>query len=278
MLKDNIKSILNEIKGEFGIYFEDLQSDEKVVINPNVKFSAASTIKIPLVALALKECEEGKYDLNQEFILKEENRVGGTGILKTLNKNYKPTMLDLINLAIVVSDNVATNELVDLVGGFDKINSFNESIGAPNTKFKRKMMDLKALQSGKDNFTTAEDLGHILKLIAKGECVSKKTSKMVLDIMKTQQFRQKLPHLLPAITSYDPKATDEFPEEGKVIVANKTGDLWKVQHDVGIFILPGKEKYVLAIYSQKLDEDSEGIEAISKISKVIYEYMSEKYK
>lgn len=277
LLEEKIKSLINEVQGEFGVYFEDIADETKIMLNENVTFSAASTIKIPLVALGLKQSEEGKFDLNDEIEIKPQNRVGGTGVLKTLNKNYKPTILDLMNLAITVSDNAATNELIDLVGGFDNINSFNKSLNLNETKFQRKMLDLNALQEGKDNFTSAKDLGTILSLIAKDACVSKESSELLIKMMKMQQFRQKLPNLIPAVTSYDAKATADLPDDGKVLVANKTGDLWKVQHDVGIFILPKGERYVISVFSQKLAEDHEGIETISKISKAVYEYMIEKY-
>lgn len=277
LLEEKIKSLINEVQGEFGVYFEDITDGAKIMLNENITFSAASTIKIPLVALGLKLYEEGKFGLNDEIEMKTQNRVGGTGVLKTLNKNYKPTILDLMTLAITVSDNAATNELVDLVGGFDKINDFNKSLNLNETKFQRKMLDLKALQEGKDNFTSAKDLGTILSLIAKDECVSKESSELLIKMMKMQQFRQKLPNLIPAVTSYDAKATADLPDDGKVLVANKTGDLWKVQHDVGIFILPKGERYVISVFSQKLAEDHEGIETISKISKTVYEYMIEKY-
>lgn len=277
LLEEKIKSLINEVQGEFGVYLEDITDGAKIMLNENITFSAASTIKIPLVALGLKLYEEGKFGLNDEIEMKTQNRVGGTGVLKTLNKNYKPTILDLMTLAITVSDNAATNELVDLVGGFDKINDFNKSLNLNETKFQRKMLDLKALQEGKDNFTSAKDLGTILSLIAKDECVSKESSELLIKMMKMQQFRQKLPNLIPAVTSYDAKATADLPDDGKVLVANKTGDLWKVQHDVGIFILPKGERYVISVFSQKLAEDHEGIETISKISKTVYEYMIEKY-
>lgn len=259
LLEEKIKSLINEVQGEFGVYFEDITDGAKIMLNENITFSAASTIKIPLVALGLKLYEEGKFGLNDEIEMKTQNRVGGTGVLKTLNKNYKPTILDLMTLAITVSDNAATNELVDLVGGFDKINDFNKSLNLNETKFQRKMLDLKALQEGKDNFTSAKDLGTILSLIAKDECVSKESSELLIKMMKMQQFRQKLPNLIPAVTSYDAKATADLPDDGKVLVANKTGDLWKVQHDVGIFILPKGERYVISVFSQKLAEDHEGI-------------------
>ena len=277
MLNEKITSLLNNVEGEFGVYFEDIQDHNRVIINGNLVFCAASTIKIPLVALVLKEYEEGKFDINDKVDIKLENRVGGTGVIRNLDKSFKPTILDLINLALVVSDNIATNQLIDIVGGFGKINEFNQSIGLNNTKFQRKMLDLKSLNEGLDNCTTAKDLGTLLTLIAEGKCVSKKSSELIIKILKTQQFRQKLPNFIPAVTSYDANATNELPDEGKVMVANKTGDLWKTQHDVGIFILPKGERYVVAVYSQKLSEDYEGIEAISKISKIVYDYMLGKY-
>ncbi len=277
MLENEIKILLNKVQGEFGIYYEDIQDHTKICLNENKVFSAASTIKIPLVALTLKKYEDGEIDIDDEVEINSNNRVGGTGILKNLNKNYKPTILDLMNLALVVSDNIATNELIDIVGGFDNINEFIKYLGLTNTKFQRKMLDLDALKEGKDNFTSAKDLGMILSSIAQGKCVSEKASNIILNILKTQQFRQKLPNFIPSVTSYDEKATDELPEKGKVIVANKTGDLWKVQHDVGIFILPEGQRYIISIFSQKLLEDYEGIQTISNISKLIYDYMIEKY-
>lgn len=89
------------------------------------------------------------------------------------------------------------------------------------------MLDLKALQEEKITLHQQKDLGTILSLIAKDECVSKESSELLIKMMKMREFRQKLPNLIPAVTSYDAKATADLPDDGKVLVANKTGDLGK---------------------------------------------------
>ncbi|WP_097028429.1 serine hydrolase [Clostridium peptidivorans] len=277
MIDQKLYSILGTLEGEVGIYFEDIQTGEKILINPDSVFSAASTVKIPLVSLLFQEVSEGKINLNDIIELSEENRVGGTGIIKNLDKRYKPTVLDLATLAIIVSDNAATNQLVDLVGGLEGITKYCDSIGLTNTKFQRKMMDIKAKASGKDNLTTARDMGNILAKLARNEIVSANASRQIVDIMKSQQLRSKLPAYIPAIDTSDPADHHTKITHGTVMVANKTGDLDRVQHDVGIFILPGNNYYILTMFTSNLSADSEGIRAIGEVSKAIYEEMAAKY-
>lgn len=277
MLEQKLYSILDTLEGKVGIYFEDIQTGEKISINPDRVFSAASTVKVPLVSFLFQKVSEGKISLNDVIDLSEENRVGGTGIIKNLDKRYKPTVLDLATLAIIVSDNAATNQLVDLVGGLENITKYCEFIGLTNTKFQRKMMDMKAKAAGKDNLTTARDMGNILAKLVRKQIVSENASKQIIDIMKSQQLRSKLPAYIPAIDTSDP--ADHYTEitSGTVMVANKTGDLDRVQHDIGIFILPGNNYYVLTMFTSDLSADSEGIRAIAEVSKVVYEEMAAKY-
>lgn len=277
MLEQKLYSILDTLEGKVGIYFEDIQTGEKISINPDRVFSAASTVKVPLVSFLFQKVSEGKISLNDIIDLSEENRVGGTGIIKNLDKRYKPTVLDLATLAIIVSDNAATNQLVDLVGGLEDITKYCESIGLTSTKFQRKMMDMKAKAAGKDNFTTARDMGNILVKLARKQIVSENASKQIIDIMKSQQLRSKLPAYIPAIDTSDPADHHMKIDTGTVMVANKTGDLDRVQHDVGIFILPGNNYYVLTMFTSDLLADSEGIRAIAEVSKVVYEEMAAKY-
>lgn len=277
MLEQKLYSILGRLEGEVGIYFEDIQTGENISINPDRVFSAASTVKIPLVSLLFQKVNEDKIALSDTIELSEENRVGGTGILKNLDKRYKPTVLDLATLAIIVSDNAATNQLVDLVGGLEEITKYCESIGLTSTKFQRKMMDIKAKAAGKDNLTTARDMGNILVKLVRNEIVSDNASKQIIDIMKSQQLRSKLPAYIPAIDTSNPADHYMEIEPGTVMVANKTGDLDRVQHDIGIFILPGNNYYVLAMFTSNLSADSEGIRAIGEVSKAVYEEMAAKY-
>lgn len=274
-MERNIFTILSELNGTVGLYFEDLSTGKKICINSEASFSAASTIKIPLVALLLTQAEQGLIKLSDQVEMDEINRVGGAGIIKELDHNYKPTVLDLAKLAIILSDNAATNQLIDLVGGVNQVNKFCNDIGILDTKLQRKMMDFKALELGKDNFITPNDMGKLLNLLANGEMYSKEVSNTLVDIMKAQQLNQKLPYLIPALEPDDPAIYRDQVEEGSVIVAHKTGELWKAQHDVGIFILPNNRRYILAIYTSDLSSDNDGIKVIAKLSKAVYDSIIE---
>ena len=115
---------LASFQGNIGLYFKDLTDNECLEINGGRVFSAASVIKIPLVLTLLEFVEQGKYGLDTSVKINESNRVGGTGVIQNLNKDYVPTVGELITLAISVSDNIATNQLIDLVGGPEKVNEF----------------------------------------------------------------------------------------------------------------------------------------------------------
>lgn len=274
-MEKNIFTILSELEGTVGLYFEDLNTGKKISINPETRFSAASTIKIPLVALLLKQAEEGLINLNETVEIDERNRVGGSGVIKELDHGYKPTVRDLAKLTIILSDNAATNQLIDLVGGADKVNEFCNDFGMSDTKLQRKMMDLKSLEMGRDNRTTPKDMGEFLKRLANEQMHSKDASNTLVDMMKAQQLNQKLPYLIPALEPDDPEIYSEKIEKGNVIVAHKTGELFKTQHDVGIFYLPNNRRYILAIYTSHLSTDNEGIKVIANLSKTVYDHMKE---
>ena len=122
MLPGNaILSVLDCLEGEVGLYLEDVTVGDNLAVNPNQIFPSASIIKIPILAALFKAAAEGKVDLNAKTTLKAENRVGGGGVLTELSIKLRPTVLDLATLMIIVSDNAATNELIDLVG-MDQVN------------------------------------------------------------------------------------------------------------------------------------------------------------
>ncbi len=91
----------------------------------------------------------------------------------------------------------------------------------------------------------------------------------IFDIMASQQCRNKLPALLPAVASYS--GSKSAIPEGQVLVANKTGDLVGIQHDVGIFELPDGRRYLIAMFTGDLENDSAGIAAISQVSLAVYQ-------
>lgn len=265
-----IYQLLAKMRGTAGLYIHILDTDEIFEINPNQVYPSASVIKIPLLALLLKDVQEGRIPWNIPHAISPDNRVGGTGILYELDADYCPTIETLSKLMIILSDNTATNELIDLVG-MERLNQFCVELGFPHTKLTRKMLDFEAIRQGRNNYMCAGDAGRLLVQIARGTLISPKISHSILSIMEHQQCRNKLPALVPAIPSYAPEEDKQHLKEGTLLVANKTGDLFGIQHDVGIFTLPDGRRYVISMFTGDLEDDAEGIQTIAQVSKVVYQ-------
>lgn len=261
---------LAQMRGTAGLYVHVLDTDEVFEINPEHVFPSASVIKIPMLALLLRDVQEGRVDWNQRREIAPENRVGGTGILSTLDGDYRPSVATLAKLMIVLSDNTATNEIIDIIG-MDRLNQFCGEMGCPNTRLMRKMLDFQAIREGRNNYMCAGETGRLLVRIAKGAFVSPEISQKIVDIMGGQQCRNKLPALIPAVPSYAPEEEKRNLKPDTLLVANKTGDLVGIQHDVGIFTLPTGRRYVISIFTGDLEDDAQGIRTIAEISRLVYE-------
>ncbi|MDK2882407.1 MAG: beta-lactamase class [Bacillota bacterium] len=247
-----ILSVLGQLAGSVAVYLEDMTAQELFTVNPERTFPAASTIKIPLLAAVLESAETGKLDLNEATAIAHANRVGGAGVLSELSPNLRPTVRDLATLMIIQSDNTAANQLIDLVG-METVNALCRKLGLKHTVLQRKMMDFEAARAGRDNFTSAADLGRLLKLLLEGKVVSSAASALIIDLMKRQQHRNKLPAYLPA----------------DILIAHKTGDLPNLEHDAGIFFLP-KRTYTLVVLTDRLPSNRAGIETIARISEIVF--------
>lgn len=261
--------------GDVGLFIEDCDSGERFELNPELEFPAASVIKIPILALLLKDAREKNIDMYAPHAMAPENRVGGTGILHELNPDYCPPIHYLGKLMIIMSDNAATNEIIDIVGGFERVTSFCRELGYNKSRLNRKMMDFEAIAQGRNNYTSAGDAGRMMAAIARGEFVSTEISHTIEEIMESQQYRNKLPAKLPAVPVYALPEDKKNIKPGSVLVANKTGDLFGIQHDVGIFTLPDKRRYVIAALTGGLADDIDGITLLADISRAVYDALKE---
>lgn len=255
MLEEKIKNYIKTQEGNVAVAVKDLKSNMKIRINGDMKFPSASTIKVFIMSELFNKINEGAYKLDDKIEITEEMKTDGDGILKELNCGHKFTIKEICTLMIILSDNMATNILINMLG-MDNINYTIKNLGMKKTKLQRKMMDSQAAKEGRDNFTTADDLSHVLELMYNGKDVNKTYSDMMLDILKKQQVRGRLDLYLPEET----------------IIAHKTGDLDNLEHDGGIVYLPDRE-YIICILTNKVKSNKEGREIIGSISKMVYDEM-----
>lgn len=254
-LRENIENKVEKFRGKVGILIKDLETDWEISFNKEEPFPAASLIKVPIMVACFQAVREGKLKLEDKVKLKASDKVSGSGILKNLPSGKTFTMERLIELMITVSDNTATNILIEKLG-FDYLNNSFKKMGLKDTKLLRKMMDFRYRKRGIDNFTTAYDVAYILERIYHKKLLDKDFSQKCLDLLFAQKFRDRIPSKLPK----------------EVKVAHKTGLEKKVCHDAGI-VFGNKGNYIIVVLT-KGGETKLAKDFISEISLLVYNYYS----
>jgi len=190
---------------------------------------SASIIKVPILLAMLEQVAQGRLRLEQSVSLDGLERVGGTGILSQLPSVGSLTLAELARLMIVLSDNVATNALIGLLG-CDAVNGWSERAGLARTRLQRRMMDAAARAAGLDNFTSAGDAAAALCWLLRDGTLPPALRTFALDLLADQRERAHFGAALPA----------------QAMLANKTGQLPGLRHDAGILTV-GERSVVLAV-------------------------------
>ena len=253
----DIECYLNQREGEYALYFKDLDQDLTFTINEDLMFSAASVIKIPIMCELYRQVEADQINKEQLLNVGDNIRVGGAGILHELHSGIELSYKDLVLMMITLSDNTATNLLIDELG-MENINRYLASYGF-NTRLKRKMMDFAARKKGKENITSPREIGQLLEDIYKKQLkgISIENAIEIFDILSKQTIRDKMSFYIP--------------EEKWNRVASKTGTLDKIEHDASIFAL-NDFNYILVIFSRDLPTNAYGNITIARVSQLIYKF------
>lgn len=264
--KAAIQAKLNSVEGEFAVAFKDLQTGQTLFINEKDNFHAASTMKTPVMIEVFKQAKAEKFKLSDSIVLKNEFKsiVDGSPFSLDISDDsaddmykkigQKMTIYDLTYQMIIVSSNLATNILIDLVDA-KNANATMRTLGANDIEVLRGVEDSKAFKLGMNNTVTAYDLMLIFEKLAQKTVVSTADSESMIEILLDQKFRDVIPAKLPK----------------DVKVAHKTGSITGVQNDSGIIYLPDGRKYVLVLLSRKLKDEKKGVEALAEVSRMIYD-------
>lgn len=267
-LKDSILLKLKSVEGEFGVAFKDLQTNQTLFVNEKENFHAASTMKTPVMIEVFKQANAKKFKLTDSILVKNEFKsiVDGSPFSLDINDDSadgmykkigtKMTIYDLTYQMIIVSSNLATNILIDLIDA-KNANATMRKMGAQDIQVLRGVEDTKAFQQGLNNSVTAYDLMLIFEQIARKKVVNKKASEAMTQILFDQKFNEVIPGRLPK----------------EVRVAHKTGSITGVQHDSGIVFLPDGRTYVLVLLSKKLTNAKAGVKVLAEVSEMIYNFV-----
>ncbi len=250
-----LKEIAHRSRGALGFSVLDLTSGERFALNENVVFPQASAIKIAILMEVFKQAGEGKFKLTDPRRVEQKNKTGGSGILIELGDgSVTLSIYDLCVLMILVSDNTATNLLIDLVG-MENINRTMESLGLKQTRVRRRMLDTAASVRGDENTSTPAEAARVMEALFKGEFINRKTCEEILTILK----KSKNTNLKAGVPS-------------DVVLANKPGGISGVVTEWAIVYLPNRPYVVTVMDNYGVEDDA--ATALKEISRTLYDYFS----
>lgn len=228
-MDDEIISRLKNMKGDVSFYYKNLVTQETIKYNEEKPILAASVIKLTVLVECFNQIKKDAISKDDIFITKEKDKVPSCGALNYMRENLKITLEDLYVLMIILSDNYATNILIDKLG-IDNINKTIKEIGLKNTVLNRKMFDADKAALGLENYISAGDIAYLLEKMYNKELIDEKSSEEMINILKNQRLNSKVPFFIQSI-------------KPKVNIAHKTGEDTNITHDVGIVF--AKEPFIV---------------------------------
>jgi len=253
-LRARIAAVEDRLDGVLGVAVRDLGTGRTIEMRGDLVFPTASAIKLALVYELYQQAGAGTIDLNSLRPLPAA-RVGGTGVLPYLSAKAQLTVHDLAVLMMSLSDNAATNILVDEVT-FAAINARMDSLGLPKTRFRRRMIDIAAARRGEENVSTPLEMSRLIEAIQKGDGLPPALAadlRAVVGVAKQAETSFRAP----------------LPAEGLEIL-DKGGSLEGVRTAIGLVALKHRP-YALAIMTSALKREADGEAAIREISQLVYE-------
>lgn len=256
-LANAVRASMQEVADASGMEvhtaFVDLTTGDRAGIDADTAVVSASMIKLIIAETFLGQVDAGKQSLDATYVLKDDDLVGGTGVLQGRGAGAEVTYRELVQAMISESDNVATNVLIDALG-MEAVNDEAESLGLTGTRLNRRMMDMDAVNAGVENFVTADDVATLLKMVYDKTFVNAQMSALMLEALEAQSDDVGILTGLPA----------------DVVFAHKTGSLSTVRHDGGI--AESDRPFVLVVLcgGQGFTEDG-ALGTMGKMGAAVYE-------
>jgi beta-lactamase class A len=251
------------------VAYQHLGTGATYVHDETESFHAASTMKVPVMMALFAAVENGALRLDQPIAVKNEFQsiVDGTPFSLDAKDDGDPdlyqavgstrTLDELIRRMITRSSNLATNILIEKIGA-STVTDVMRRLGALDLRILRGVEDDKAFKAGLNNRVTAKDLAIALRALLPGAptpLFSAASRAKMIEILKAQEFNEKIPAGLPKGTP----------------VAHKTGDITGIHHDAAIVFPPGKDPYILVVLTGGFQDEKAANRLIAEISQVVWD-------
>jgi beta-lactamase class A len=252
-LESSIHDVDRNLDGVLGVAILDLTSGQRFLLHADDVFPQASSIKIAVLAELYRQAQIGKLKLTDLYTVASSDLVPDSYIMEGLTPGVtKITLRDLATMMVAVSDNSATNVLIDRLG-MDNVNALMDSLALSHTRLCRKMMDLKSAGEGRENVSTPSEMMTLLEALYRSKVLNKEMTDDFFKVLSTPKKDSFLARDLPE----------------NLRVANKHGELEGVRADSGVVFLANRP-YVICVMTTYLRRERDGEESISRISLEAY--------
>jgi beta-lactamase class A len=262
-LDRRVRAEVAEFSGNVSLYAKNLDTGATYSFGGDEQVRTASTIKVAVMIEAFARVAEGRAKWTDELVLTKEKKVSGSGILPEFADGLHLTLRDGVTLMMVLSDNTATNLVIDVLGA-DAVNARMQSLGLTETRLMRRIGGGGESEDGKREGNKRFGLGRssphemvtLMERLERGEIVSPAVSKEMLELMKREQGQDGIWRALWQI----PKAT-------------KSGALDLLRSNVGIIYHP-RGRIALAVTCDDMPEpnwtiDNPAYQLMSRLSEII---------
>jgi beta-lactamase class A len=228
----------------------ELDTGRTLSAHADVQLPSYSTIKVLLAAAFWRMVERGELDEAEEYCFEPGGCVGGSGVLQGFRFPATVRLADLAHLALVVSDNDASNVVAGLAG-FERVNALADELGMASTCMQRLMMDVESAEAGRDNLTSAGDLARLLEALADGT-LEAPVGERVLASLALQEHLDGIARYLPAGAVYMGKVGDDWPRG-------------RFAHDCALVRKDGRDAVIVVMTC-----DSGGFETVARTGAALY--------
>ena len=267
-LRPRLEQRIAQFKGTAGVAVIDLATGETLSIRGEEQFPSASVIKLPILVELFHQLRRGPLKWSDPIIMLPSEQRPGSGVLQYLSAPHQLTVGEAATLMIILSDNSATNLIIDKVG-IRKVNARMDSLGLKTTRLHAKVflgsattIDTAAINKWGFGVTTPSDIAAILAHLYRGEIVSDSASKQMIGILKNNFSILGIPRYMPPDVS----------------VAHKTGELNESRHDCGIVFSKQKDFVLCVMTKDNKDQswrvDNEAEVLIADLARTTYEFLT----
>ena len=253
-----MRQTARRLDGVAGYAIKDLGTGESFYLNADLVFPTASSIKLAVLLELMRQAQEGKLSLDEKHTIRrtETTVADNEPILAMLGDGTVTMSLrDIATFMVVVSDNSATNILIDRVG-LENINSETARLGLRETHLRRKMIDIEAARQGRENVSTPREMMTLVEKIHAGDVLDPAHTKdyfSLLALPKDSLFRKALP--------------------STVTIEDKPGALDAVRCDTGVIEVQG-HPFAISVMTTYDSDNAEGERSVKEIARLAYDYFS----